>query len=125
MNEQYDAFSLISSLIAKAHHKIDLIDSYVDIGTLNLLAKKKEGVNVTIYTSPKTKLTAKGISEFNAQYPKLTVKTTQAFHDRFLILDDKTAYHIGASIKDAGKKCFAISLLKDEKMIRELIGRLY
>jgi len=68
---------------------------------------------VTIYTFSKTKLTAQDVAAFNAQYPQLDVKYTNIFHDRFLILDRKTVYHIGASLKDAGKKCFGITLMKD------------
>ncbi len=120
----YDAFSLLASLIQKASNDIILIDGYVDIGTLNLLAKKKKNVAVEIYTFSNTKLTDADIAKFNSQYPMLTVKNTNAFHDRFLILDHEEAYHVGASLKDAGKKCFAISLLSDEEMVQELLGRL-
>ena len=109
----YDAFSLLIELIQKAEQEIILIDGYVDVSTLNLLAKKQSGVAVTIYTFIKTKLTAQDVAAFNAQYPKLEVKHTNIFHDRFLILDGKTVYHIGASLKDAGKKCFGITLMKD------------
>ena len=83
------------------------------MSTLNLLAKKQSGVVVTIYTFTKTKLTVKVVATFNAQYPKLEVKHTNIFHDRFLILDGKMVYHIGASLEDAGKKCFTVSLIKD------------
>ena len=109
----YDAFSLLIELIQKAEQEIILIDGYVDVGTLNVLAKKQPGVAVTIYTFPKTKLTAQDVAAFNTQYPKLEVKHTNIFHDRFLILDGKTVYHIGASLKDAGKKCFGVTLMKD------------
>ena len=120
----YDAFSLLASLIQKATRDIILIDGYVDIGTLNLLAKKQTGVAVEIHTFSNTRLTAADIAKFNSQYPTLTVKHTNAFHDRFLILDHSEAYHIGASLKDAGKKCFAITLLQEEGLLRELLGRL-
>ena len=100
-------------MIQKADQEIILIDGYVDVSTLNVLAKKKSGVAVTIYTFKKTKLTAQDVAAFNAQYPQLDVKYTNVFHDRFLILDGKIVYHIGASLKDAGKKCFAVSLMKD------------
>ena len=109
----YDAFSLLIELIQKADQEIILVDGYVDVSTLNVLAKKKSGVSVTIYTFKKTKLTAQDVAAFNAQYPQLDVKYTNVFHDRFLILDRKTVYHIGASLKDAGKKCFGITLMKD------------
>ena len=109
----YDAFSLLIELIQKAEQEIILIDGYVDVSTLNLLAKKNSGVAVTVYTFKKTKLTAQDVAVFNAQYPQLNVKYTNVFHDRFLILDGKTVYHIGASLKDAGKKCFGVTLMKD------------
>ena len=96
----------------------------MDIGTLNLLAKKKNGVGIEIHTFSNTKLTQADVSKFNSQYPTLTVKYTNAFHDRFLILDHKEAYHIGASLKDAGKKCFAITLLQEEGLLKELLVRL-
>ena len=120
----YDAFSLMTSIINKAENDIVLIDGYVDVNTLNILAKKKDGVNVNIYTYSGTKLTKKDIDNFNKQYPLLTVFKTQVFHDRFIIIDNTIAYHIGASIKDAGLKCFGISLLDDEILVNELIERL-
>lgn len=120
----YDAFSLITSIIQKATKEIILIDGYVDVDTLNILAKKNIGVDVKIYTYASAPLTNRDAANFNAQYPTLTVKKTQVFHDRFIILDGKTAYHIGASIKDAGKKCFGISVLEDPGMVTELLNRL-
>ena len=120
----YDAFSLITSIIRKAYTDIILIDGYVDVDTLNILAKKNADVHVRIYTYANTKLTSADATNFNAQYPSLTIKKTQLFHDRFLILDGSTAYHIGASIKDAGKKCFGISLIEDPDLVTELLNRL-
>ena len=120
----YDAFSLITSIIRKAQKEIILIDGYVDVDTLNILAKKNAGVDVKIYTYAIAQLTNRDAAKFNAQYPTLTVKKTQVFHDRFIILDGGTAYHIGASIKDAGKKCFAISLIDDPGVVTDLLNRL-
>lgn len=120
----YDAFSLIVSLIRKAEKEITLIDGYVDVGTLNMLSKKKENVSVTIYTHERTRLSQTDVGNFNAQYPALAVKYTRAFHDRFLILDRETAYHVGASLKDAGKKCFGINLIQNEGIIRDVMQRL-
>lgn len=120
----YDAFSLLASLIQKAAKDIILIDGYVDIGTLNLLAKKQANVSVEIHTFNNTRLTAADVATFNSQYPTLTINRTNAFHDRFLILDHQEAYHIGASLKDAGKKCFAITLLQDEALLQELLAHL-
>ncbi len=119
----YDAFSLIVSLIQKAKKEITLIDGYVDVGTLNLLSKKNENVSVTIYTQKRTRLTKTDAENFNAQYPTLEVKFTKAFHDRFLILDRETAYHVGASLKDAGKKCFGINLIQDAGIIKDILQR--
>ena len=120
----YDAFSLLVNLVKSAANNIVLVDNYVDVGTLNILSKKKKGVSVTVYTDKKTGLTDKDVKIFNRQYPMLEVKFTGVFHDRFLIIDDKKAYHVGASLKDAGKKCFAISLFNDIGMIREIRQRL-
>lgn len=120
----YDAFSLIASIIRKAKQEIILIDGYVDVDTLNILAKKNDGVDVKIFTYASAPLSNRDMANFNTQYPTLTMKKTQVFHDRFIILDGKTAYHIGASIKDAGKKCFGISLLKDPGIVSDLLSRL-
>ena len=104
--------------------EIILIDGYVDVDTLNILAKKNACVDVKIYTFASASLTNRDAANFNAQYPTLTVKKTQVFHDRFIILDRKIAYHIGASIKDAGKKCFGISLIDDSGVVTDLLNRL-
>lgn len=120
----YDAFSLLVELVSKAEKSIILIDNYVDVDTLNILAKKKRNVNACIYTVKQTKLTAADVRNFNRQYPKLEVKYTGAFHDRFLIIDDNSAYHIGASFKDAGRKCFAINIILDHEIVKEVLMRL-
>jgi hypothetical protein len=120
----YDAFSLLVNLIEKAEKSIVLIDNYVDVGTLNILSKKREGVDVTIYTVRRTRLATQDIDNFNAQYPTLKVNYTGVFHDRFLIIDETVAYHIGASIKDAGKKCFGINLIEDIGIITDILQRL-
>lgn len=120
----YDAFSLIVSLIQNAEKNIKLVDGYVDINTLNILSKKKSKVLVTIYTHPNAHLTSTDINNFNAQYYGVTLKYTKEFHDRFLILDNTVVYHIGASIKDAGKKCFGISLIQDKSIVKDLLKRL-
>lgn len=119
----FDAFSLLTEIIMKANRNIVLIDGYVDIGTLNILAKKKDGVNVLIYTLPSSRLTAIDIATFNSQYPSLEVKRTTLFHDRFLVLDDAEGYHIGASLKDAGKKCFGINRIEDISVIKDIIEK--
>ena len=108
----WDACSLVERLVARAKDSILLIDSWVGPGTLDMLAKKRAGVSVEIVTSSNGKLAATDIAKFNAQYPTLSVRTSANFHDRFLILDDKELYHIGASLKDLGRKCFAFSTME-------------
>ena len=119
----FDAYAKFESFIAQAKKEIVLIDGYVDLSVLERLSKKSRGVNVVIYTDPKTKLTAQDIQKFNAQYPTLTLKHTTKMHDRFLIVDGKILYHIGASLKDLGKKCFAFEIL-DSSLITAIMGNL-
>ena len=119
----YDAFSFIVGLIRKAKKKIILIDNYVGVNTLNILCKKSQGVDVVIVTAGKGSLSTKDITKFNAQYPKLSLKTATDFHDRFLILDKTEVYHIGASIKDAGKKSFGITKIEDKDLIISLVNK--
>ena len=119
----FDAFNLFTSIIRQAEREIVLIDGYVDIDTLNILSKKKAGVKTIVYTLPSARITKKDVETFNAQYSELVVQRTTEFHDRFLILDGNIGYHIGASIKDAGKKCFGINKIEDEVVIKELIKR--
>lgn len=121
----YDAFSLLVNLVLKADKKLILVDNYVDVGTLNILAKKKADVEVVVYTMKRTELSEIDIKNFNQQYPILKVKYTGLFHDRFLIADDIYAYHIGASLKDAGKKCFGINLIEDSRIVKDILKRLH
>ena len=107
----FDAYAKFESFIAQAKKEIILIDNYVDLSILQRLAKKTKGVNVTIYTDSKTKLAPLDVQTFNTQYPTLTLNFTTKAHDRFLIIDHTTMYHIGASLKDLGKKHFAFSVL--------------
>ncbi len=107
----FDAYAKFESFIQAAKKEIVLIDGYVDLSVLQRFAKKQNGVNVTIYTDPKTKLTAQDVQAFNTQYPTLTLNFTRKMHDRFMIIDNKILYHIGASLKDLGKKCFAFEIL--------------
>ena len=108
----FDAYAKFESFIVQASKEIILIDGYVDLFVLEQLSRKKIGVSVQIFTEPKTKLSAMDIQKFNAQYPSLTVDYTTKMHDRFLIIDNQTLYHIGASLKDLGKKCFAFEVLE-------------
>lgn len=122
--QTYDAFSFIVNLIESANTSIVLIDGYTDVKTLNLLSKKKNGVNVTMYSFVNHKPTDIDIATFNSQYSSLQAKVMRSAHDRYLVIDDEFVYHIGASIKDAGKKSFAITRFEDIDSIRVLISRL-
>lgn len=119
----FDAYAKFESFIQSAEKEIVLIDNYIDLSVLERFSKKRKDVKVTIYTDPKTKLSGQDIQKFNEQYPQLTLKHTSKAHDRFLIIDDKTLYHIGASLKDLGKKCFAFEVL-DSAWIKEILKNL-
>ena len=119
----FDAYAKFQSFIAQAQTEVILIDNYVDVTVLERLATKNSGVAVTIYTSNSAKITAQDIQNFNAQYPPLTVHYTTNMHDRFLIIDHKILYHIGASLKDLGKKCFAFDLF-DASFIPDILAKI-
>lgn len=119
----YDAFSFIVGLVSKAKKELVLIDNYVDINTLNILCKKNKGVDIIIAIAGKGKLLTKDINKLNVQYPKLSVKATTDFHDRFLIIDKAAVYHMGASFKDARKKRFGITKIEDEDLIQSFINK--
>lgn len=120
----WDARSLVEGLVARAKTSILLIDSWVGPGTLDILAKKRTGVAARIVTSQKgNKIAATDIATFNAQYPSLAVQVSKAFHDRFLVLDDKELYLVGASLKDLGSRCFAFSKM-DASAIPDIKSRI-
>jgi len=119
----YDAYSLIIDIIKKAKTKITIIDNYVDDSILKMLTKKNKNVEVTILTSNKSNIQKIDIQKFNKEYPILKVAKTEKFHDRFIILDNTELYHLGASIKDLGKKCFAISKVENKEVV-ELIRKI-
>ena len=112
----WDARALVLKLVSSAKRSLMLIDNWATAATLDLFAKKRKGVKVTIITSehykkrvPHHAISDADIETFNAQYPKLAVRYTESFHDRFLIVDDKELYLIGASLKDLGRKCFGFT----------------
>ena len=106
----WDACSLVERLIARAKSQVLLIDSWVGAGTLDLLAKKRKGVSVEVVTSRRgNRMAATDVAKFNAQYGGLSVRTSEAFHDRFLVIDDRELYLVGASLKDLGRKCFGFT----------------
>ena len=113
----WDARALVLKLIGSAKKSLILIDNWATTETLDLFSKKRKGVKLTIFTSehydkkhvPHRKISDADIATFNAQYPHLAVRYNETFHDRFLIIDDKELYLIGASLKDLGKKCFGFT----------------
>ncbi|MBQ9678495.1 MAG: virulence RhuM family protein [Prevotella sp.] len=108
----FDAYRFASDLIRKADRRIVLIDNYADDTVLSLLDKRKEGVSATIYTKSITDQFQLDVKRHNEQYAPIEVRCFNKAHDRFLLIDDEV-YHIGASIKDLGKKWFAFALMHD------------
>ena len=123
----WDARALVLKLIVSAKRSLILIDNWATSEVLDLFAKKREGVKVTIFTSEHydkkhvahRKISPADVKTFNAQYPKLAVRYNESFHDRFLIIDDKELYLIGASLKDLGGKCFGFTKM-DPREIRRI-----
>ena len=123
----WDARALVLKLIQSAKRSLILIDNWANTEVLDLFKRKHKGVRLTIFTSehydkkhvPHHKISPADVATFNAQYPKLAVRYNETFHDRFLIIDDKELYLIGASLKDLGSKCFAFTKL-DPTAIRRI-----
>lgn len=107
----FDAYKFASELIKSAKCSLLLIDNYVDESVLLMLSKRQPGVTATIYTQRITPRFRLDLDKFNDQYPPVDVRICKLSHDRFLIIDDTDVYHIGASLKDLGKKWFAFSKL--------------
>ena len=115
----FDAHVFAAKFILSAKQSILLIDSWVDVVTLELLAKKAKGVTVEIVTSRRgNKISASDAAKFNTQHGGLTITVSKNFHDRFLVVDDKTLYLVGASLKDLGWKCFAFTKLDSAEIPR-------
>ena len=122
----YDAYSFAKKLVRKAAKRIVLVDGYSDEVTLDILSQKKGGVEVVVATAQKMidkHLTPVAVSKFNKQNPMLEVKAVGAFHDRFLILDDKELYHFGASLKDLGRQYCAVTKM-DAMFIPSILARI-
>ena len=109
----FDAYKFATDLIKSAKHSLVLIDNYVDETTLLMLSKREAGVSATIYTSKISRQLQLDMERHNAQYPPVQIHTYKDSHDRFLLIDDKDVYHIGASLKDLGKKMFAFSKMNE------------
>ena len=118
----FDAYQFVSDLIRKAQKAIVLIDNYVDDTVLTILDKRSEEVSATIYTQRISQQLQLDLDKHNAQYVPINVFQFNRAHDRFLLIDDEV-YHIGASIKDLGKKWFAFTLMRDITT-KELIGKM-
>lgn len=117
----FDAYKFVTTLIKGANKSIVLIDNYIDETVLTLFSKNQK-VEITIYTKNINKQLKLDLEKYNAQYKPIKIKTFRKAHDRFLIIDDKDIYHIGASLKDLGKKWFAFS--KFDKDAIELLSKL-
>ena len=118
----FDAYTFAADLIRKADTSLILIDNYIDDSVLSLFCKRKESVKVTIFTRNISKQLRLDLKKFNEQYPVIMIKQFTESHDRFLIIDEKILYHIGASLKDLGKKWFAFS--KMDFGVTEIIEKL-
>ena len=112
----FDAWLFVSDLVRTAEKSIVLIDNYVDDTVLSLLVKRKVGTSVTILTKKISTQLELDVKKFNEQYPPIRLKKFAVSHDRFLIIDDSSLYHLGASLKDLGKKWFAFSKMDMEAM---------
>ena len=121
-NQIYDAYSFVSELVKSAKQRIILIDNYVDETVLTLLDKRGENVSATIYTQQISRQLRLDVDRHNSQYPPIEISVFRRSHDRFLCIDD-TVYHVGASIKDLGKKWFAFSKMEDFKP-EELVAKI-
>jgi len=111
----FDAYKFVSDLIRKAKKRIILVDNYIDDTVLMILNKRKKDVMAVVYTRKITKQILLDLKKYNAQYPKIEIKEFTKSHDRFLIIDN-SIYHIGASLKDLGRKWFAFSRLNKESL---------
>ena len=118
----FDAYIFVTDLIRKAKESIILIDNYIDESVLLMLSKRQSGVEVIVYTSKLTAETNLDLKKYSLQYPHITIKQFNKSHDRFLILDKKRIYHLGASLKDLGKRWFAFSVLDFE--VNEILKKL-
>ena len=116
----WDSYNLIVNIIKRAQNQILIIDNYIDDSILEMLSKKKKGVEAVILTSNNSNILKLDVQKFNKEYPTLKIARTDKFHDRFIVIDNKELYHCGASLKDLGKKCFGINRIEDVDYIEKL-----
>lgn len=118
----YDAYQFVSDVIKNAKSSIILIDNYIDDSILTLFSKRKKNVTATIYTASISKQLRLDLEKHNAQYPEVKAELFKQSHDRFLIIDEKELYHIGASLKDLGKKWFAFSRM--DSLCKDVLSKI-
>ncbi len=118
----FDAYIFVAEIIRKAKTEIILIDNYVDETVLTLLAKRLSKVKATIYTKTISKQLQLDVDKHNSQYPAIAIKNFTNSHDRFLIIDQQELFHLGASLKDLGKKWFAFS--KMDSLTADVLAKL-
>ncbi len=109
--QMFDAYKLVSDIIREANKSIILIDNYIDDTVLQLFTKRNKNIETTFYTQEISNTLKQDLKKHNSQYEKIEIKKIKFFHDRFIVIDEKTIYHFGVSLKDLGKKCFAFSKL--------------
>ena len=119
----FDAYELISRIIRSAKKEIILIDNYIDESVLTQLSKRSANVEAIIYTKSISRVLQLDLERHNSQYPPIQIRELRESHDRFLIIDRNELYHIGASLKDLGKKWFGFSKL-DGKMLEFVLSKL-
>lgn len=118
----YDAYSKILNIFKTAKKNLIIIDNYADNTVLDMISKLN--IQVTLITKENSKLKKLDLEKYNFQYNNLNVKYTDLFHDRFIVIDNKTIYHCGASINHAGKRAFAIDVIEDEDMKKALLQKI-
>ena len=131
--QMWDARAFIGRLIRRAKKSILLIDSWATVETLDILSSKRTGVALIVVTSrhfdrsgsPRLKVTEADVAKFNSQYPRLSLRFSENFHDRFIVIDNKEIYLVGASLKDLGTKCFAFTRLDpgEIRLLKSRIGK--
>ena len=120
----FDAYNLILDIFKSAKRRIVVFDNYVDDSVLKMLAEKAAGVDAVIVTAKPGKIASQHVDKFNQQYPTLKLIEQTDIHDRFIVVDDDTVYHVGASLKDLGKKCFGITVLEDTDAKNAILRKL-
>ncbi len=118
----FDAYAFVTDLFRKAKESIIIIDNYIDESVLLMLAKREKGVKVAIYTASLTKEIKLDLKKYSSQYPDIQINQFNKSHDRFIIIDKKTIYHLGASLKDLGKRWFAFAILNFE--VQDILNKL-